>query len=66
MTGYSAGGLWRYAAQGHRTRATWEKLDADGVAEHDARGALRWDAGCDMFKTIQELQAIWGGLDTSA
>lgn len=66
VTGYSAGGLWRYVAQGHRTRKAWENVDLDEAVAHDAGGALRWDFGCAMFKTIQELQVIWGGPDAAA
>lgn len=59
LTAYSAGGLWRFIAHGCKTRGAFIKDDPVGAAAHDAAATLRWEDGCKMFKTLEELKAYW-------
>lgn len=60
VTGYAAGGLWRYMAQGFVTRAIWE---ATAAAEewrvHDAQGSDRWDSKVRRYMTLPQLINRW-------
>lgn len=55
LTSYSAGGLFRYRAQGYRTRAAWAKEDPHGMRLHDALGNRRWKEGWSMYSTLASL-----------
>lgn len=57
VTGYIAGGFWRWIAQGFVTRETWKKFKPDEVAEHDSKAGERWEKGFNMFKTKDQLIA---------
>lgn len=59
ITGYSAGGLWRYADQGMKRRRDWEAEDPDAVEALCSLGGQRWADGCAMFKTVDELWKYW-------
>lgn len=59
LTGYSSGSLWRFRAQGWQTQAEWKSKNPEAEADHAARGEERWLRGCERFKTIEELRALW-------
>lgn len=59
ITAYSAGGLWRFRAQGMRTEEAFVAADPIGAAQHKAGGGYRWEVGCAMFKTLAELEKYW-------
>lgn len=60
VTGYAAGGLWRYMAQGSMTRGDWEMTGSEeALKQHDAQGEQRWKAGLARFKTLPELIDWW-------
>ncbi|KAG8901316.1 hypothetical protein FRC00_007903 [Tulasnella sp. 408] len=60
VTGYAAGGLWRYMAQGFMTRGTWEMTGSEeALRQHDAEGEERWKVGLARFKTLPELIDWW-------
>lgn len=56
LTSYTAGGLFRYKAQGYRTRSAWAEEDPVGMKIHDALGDHRWKAGWSMYSTLDELK----------
>lgn len=61
ITGYTAGGLWRYADQGMQRRKAWEAEDPGAVKKHMAGGSQRWADACAMFMTMEELRSHWEG-----
>lgn len=65
LTAYSAGGLWRFRDQGYQTLDEWKALDPEAAAKHKDLGGLRWEQGCAMFKTIEELREYWGSRASS-
>lgn len=52
-------GLFRYAAQGYRTRDVFELEDPDGAAALDEKARSRWEEGCEGFSTMDELYRVW-------
>lgn len=60
VTGYFAGGLSRFIAQGMQTRREWEATgDPEDLREHDERGSERWAAGVARFQTVADLCQHW-------
>ncbi|KAG8902437.1 hypothetical protein FRC00_007973 [Tulasnella sp. 408] len=60
VTGYFAGGLSRFIAQGMQTRREWEeKGNPEELSEHDERGPERWAAGVARFQTLADLCQLW-------
>lgn len=59
VTGYVAGGFWRFVAQRFKLASEWARLFPAEAAKHKAEGPKRWEDGCRMFKTMEELYAIW-------
>lgn len=59
ITGYSAGGLWRYADQGMKRQRDWVAKDPAAVDWHCQLGHQRWIDGCAMFLTVEELWHYW-------
>ncbi|KAI0038445.1 hypothetical protein FA95DRAFT_1505673, partial [Auriscalpium vulgare] len=57
ITQYTAGGLFRRVAYGHRTEAEFEEQDPEGKAAMDASRRERWKAAVDLFSTCDELAA---------
>ncbi|KIO18603.1 hypothetical protein M407DRAFT_83752, partial [Tulasnella calospora MUT 4182] len=56
MTGYAAGGLWRFIAQGFATRGASEATASpEELEQHDRQGPQRWKVGLDRFKTLPQL-----------
>lgn len=59
VTGYAAGGFWRWIAQGFMTQTEWIHQYPEEAAQHEAENEKRWIDGCNLFKTIDELLLIW-------
>lgn len=60
VTGYAAGGLWRYMAQGFATRAVFEATAGEAeLDEHDARGNHRWETNVKRYMTLPQLIEWW-------
>ena len=61
VTGYAAGGFWRFIRQRFMPRDDWASQFPAEAKHHEsiAEELRRWKAGCRMFKTIADLFARW-------
>lgn len=59
LTAYSAGGLFRFCAQGFQTQADQRLHDPVLAMQQSSQGEGRWKYGCSLYSTLDELFAHW-------
>ncbi|KIO22354.1 hypothetical protein M407DRAFT_79310, partial [Tulasnella calospora MUT 4182] len=59
ITWYSAGGLFRYRADGFKSAEERKVEDPAGFSAHRSQGAKRWMDGWDCFSSLEELKEYY-------